>query len=261
MSTAPLITAVATRARPPQLPPLPALVVGHVTHRRPGPVRHAFRHQVYQWLVDLDSIPRQPWYLRAFAHFSSADHLGDPGLPIKRNIDNYLALNGIQLGDRGRVLMLANARVLGHVFDPLSVFWCYGTSGILVCVIAEVHNTYGERHAYLLRPDEAGVAVTAKDFYVSPFFDVSGTYGLRFTLRPDLVATTVTLRRQDALAFSATFRGCPEPATRPALACLLIRQPFMPQRISALIRVHGIWLWLHRLPIRSRPHRTAQEGV
>ena len=82
--------------------------------------------------------------------------------------------------------MLANARVLGHVFDPLSVFWCYDSSGRLACVVAEVHNTYGERHAYLLRPDEAGVAVTGKDFHVSPFFDVSGTYELRFTLRPDL---------------------------------------------------------------------------
>jgi uncharacterized protein len=58
--------------------------------------------------------------------------------------------------------MLANARVLGHVFDPLSVFWCYDSSELLACVVAEVHNTYGERHAYLLRPDEAGVAVTGK---------------------------------------------------------------------------------------------------
>ena len=74
-----------------------------------------------------------------------------------------------------------------------------------MCVVAEVHNTYGERHAYLLHPDEAGTAVTDKDFYVSPFFDVSGTYELRFTLRPDLVATTVMLRRHDAVAFSATF--------------------------------------------------------
>ena len=124
MSTASLLTPASAPARP-QLPPLPALVVGQVTHRRPGPVRHAFRHRVYQWLVDLDCLPRQPWHLRAFAHFSSADHLGDPGLPIKRNIENYLALGGIGLGDRGRVLMLASARVLGHVFDPLSVFWCY----------------------------------------------------------------------------------------------------------------------------------------
>jgi uncharacterized protein len=260
VSTAPLSTAAGARTRPP-LPPLPALVVGHVTHRRPGPVRHDFRHRVYQWLVDLDSLPCQPWYVRAFSRFSSADHLGDPGLPIKRNIENYLARGGIQLGDGGRVLMLANARVLGHVFNPLSVFWCYDAGGVLVCVVAEVHNTYGERHAYLLRPDETGVAVTDKEFYVSPFFDVSGTYGLRFTLRPDLVGTTVTLRRQGVMAFSATFRGRPEPATRPALARRLIRQPFMPQRISALIRVHGIWLWLHRLPVRSRPPHTPQKGV
>ena len=260
MSLVPVLTPASARVRP-QLPQLPALVAGQVTHRRPGPVRHAFRHRVYQWLVDLDSLPRQPCHLRAFAHFSSADHLGDPRLPIKRNIQNYLARGGIQLGDRGRVLMLANARVLGHVFDPLSVFWCYDCDGVLACVVAEVHNTYGERHAYLLRPDEAGVAVTGKDFHVSPFFDVSGTYELRFTLRPDLVSTTVTLRRQDAVAFTATFQGWPEPATRAALARRLIRQPFMPQRISALIRMHGIWLWLHRLPIRSRPHHTRQEGV
>ena len=78
--------------------------------------------------------------------------------------------------------MLASARVLGHVFDPLSVFWCYGSDGVLACVVAEVHNTYGERHAYLLRPDEAGTAVTDKGFYVSPFFDVTGSYELRFTL-------------------------------------------------------------------------------
>jgi DUF1365 family protein len=157
--------------------------------------------------------------------------------------------------------MLANARVLGHAFDPLSVFWCYDSDRVLVCVVAEVHNTYGERHAYLLRPDEAGTAVTDKDFYVSPFFDVSGTYELRFTLTPDLVATTVTLRRHDAVAFSATFRGRPEPVTRRALGRRLIRQPLMPQRISALIRVHGIWLWLRRLPILSRPQHTPQEGV
>jgi uncharacterized protein len=244
-----------------QLPALPALVVGQVTHRRPGPVRHAFRHRVYQWLVDLDSVPRQPWHLRAFARFSSADHLGDPRLTIKGNIENYLALNGVDLGDRGRVLMLAGARILGYVFDPLSVFWCYDRDGVLACVVAEVHNTHGERHAYLLRPDEAGVAVTGKDLHVSPFFDVSGTYELRFTLRPDLVATTVTLRRHDAVAFSATFRGRPEPATAPALARRLIRQPLMPQRISALIRVHGICLWLRGLPVRAHPHHTRQEGV
>ncbi len=260
MTTAAVLPLVPAPAFP-ALPRLPALVVGQVTHRRPGPVRHAFRHRIYQWLVDLDEVPGQPWYLRPFARFSSADHLGDPSLPIKRNVENYLARSGIRLGAGGRVLMLANARVLGHVFDPLSVFWCYAADGVLICVVAEVHNTYGERHAYLLRPDRAGTAVTDKAFYVSPFFDVSGSYAVRFALRPDLVSATVTLRRHGAVAFTATFRGRPEPATRQALARLLIRQPLLTQRVSALIRVHGIWLWLHRLPIRSRPHHTRQEGV
>ena len=244
-----------------EVPRLPALVVGQVTHQRPGPVRHHFRHRAYQWLVDLDSVPRQPWYLRPFAQFSSADHLGDPGLPIKANVENYLARGGIRLGERGRVLMLANARVLGYVFDPLSVFWCYDRAGLLVCVVAEVHNTYGERHAYLLRPGETGSFQTDKELYVSPFFDVSGCYGLKFTLTPDLVSATVLLRRGDALAFSATFRGRPEPATRRALARRLLRQPLMPQRVSALIRAHGIWLWLHRLPVQPRPRHSRQEGV
>ena len=264
MSAALLLPTVRETGQAPELAPLPALpalVVGQVTHRRPGPVGHAFRHRVYLWLIDLDSVPRQPWHLSAFARFSSADHLGDPRLPIKGNIENYLALGGIQLGDRGRVLMLAGARVLGHVFDPLSVFWCYDRDGVLACVVAEVHNTYGERHAYLLRPDKAGVAVTGKDFHVSPFFDVSGTYELRFALRPDLVATSVTLRREGAIAFSAAFRGRPEPATALALGQLLIRQPLMTQRISALIRVHAIWLWLRGLPVRARPHHVRQEGV
>ena len=264
MSAAPLTIVPETTGPAPeltQLPALPALVAGWVTHRRSGPVRHAFQHRVYQWLIDLDSVPRQPWYLGPFANFSSEDHLGDPRLTIKGNIESYLALNGIDLGDRGRVLMLANARVLGHVFDPLSVFWCYDSSGRLACVVAEVHNTYRERHAYLLHPDEAGAAATGKDFHVSPFFDVNGTYELRFTLTPDRVSTAVTLRREGAIAFSATFRGRPEPATRRTLARLLIRQPLMTQRVSALIRAHGIWLWLRGLPVRAHPHHIRQEGV
>lgn len=243
------------------LPALPALVVGEVTHRRPGPVRHAFRHRIYQWLIDLDSVPRQPGYLIPFASFSSEDHLGDPRLTIKDNIENYLALNSIDLGERSRVLMLASARVLGHVFDPLSVFWCYDSSGRLACTIAEVHNTYGERHAYLLHPDEAGIALMGKDFHVSPFFDVTGTYGLRFTLSPHRVSTTVTLRHEGAVVFSAAFRGRPEPATRRTLIRLLIRQPLMTQRISALIRLHGIWLWLRGLPIRPHPNHIRQAGI
>src|SRR5450631_2704401 len=77
-------TAAARRPTQPELPSLPALVPGNVTHRRRGKVRHSFRYGVYQWLVDLDALPEQPWYLRPFAGFSAADHVGDPDRPIRR---------------------------------------------------------------------------------------------------------------------------------------------------------------------------------
>jgi len=243
------------------LPQLPALVAGRVSHRRRGPVGHRFRHRVYQWLVDLDEVPAQPWYLKPFASFKAADHLGDARLPIKANVVNYLSRNGVHLGADARVVMLANARVLGHVFDPLSVFWCFDGSGVLVCILAEVHNTYRERHVYLLRPDPSGVARTSKAFYVSPFFDVTGDYELRFTLHPDRVAVTVTLHRDRVVAFSAAFRGRPGPAGRAALARHLVRRPLLPQRVSTLIRLHGSWLWLRRVPVIDRPQHRRQEGV
>ncbi|HEY5456226.1 MAG TPA: FAD-dependent oxidoreductase [Acidothermaceae bacterium] len=255
-----LVTA-ATVGTKVSLPSLPALVIGHITHHRSGPVRHAFRHGVYQWLVDLDALPEEPWYLRPFASFRPADHLGDPNLSIKANVENFVALNGVRLGSSSRVVMLANARVLGHVFDPLSVFWCFDANTTLTCIVAEVHNTHRERHVYLLHPDAAGAARTEKALHVSPFFDVSGHYELRFGLAPDVVSSTVILRREGAVAFAATFRGPPVPATTGAVIGQLLRRPLMPQRVSALIRMHGVRLWIRRLPTPRRPTHRAQEGV
>lgn len=244
-----------------ELPTLPALVVGTVSHQRPGPVRHGFSHGVYQWLVDLDALPRQPWWLRPFTGFSSADHLGEPHRSLKANVEHFVAQGGIRLGAGGRVLMLANARVLGHVFDPLTVFWCLDADDALVCVVAEVHNTYGERHVYLLTPDEGGRASVDKEFYVSPFNDLSGRYDMRFTLTADRVATTIVLRRDGEVAFTASLNGRPVPATRATVVRQLLTKPLMPQRVSALIRTHGIYLWLRRLPVVRRPHHRPQEGV
>lgn len=244
------------------LPALPALVPGVVSHARRGPIDHAFQNHLYQWLVDLDHLPRQRGLRGAFAGFSAADHLGDPRRSIKDNIVAFVSTRGVDLGSSPRVVMLASARVLGYVFNPLSVHWCFDSRGQLRCIVAEVHNTYGERHAYLLQPDQRGTAETEKAFYVSPFYDVAGRYALRFTLTPERVTTTVALRDPSGRAvFTAGFRGTPEPATRHALAAQLLRRPLMPQRVSALIRAHGIWLWLRRVPIVPRPDHARQEGV
>ena len=137
-----------------------------VAHARREPLRNVFRYRTYQWLVDLDDLPVLPRWLAPLASFRPADHLGDPGRSIRENVDRYLAGRGVDLAG-GRVLMLAHARVLGYVFNPLTVFWCYRADGGLECVLAEVHNTYRQRHAYLLPGVRAEVP---KQFYVSPFY-------------------------------------------------------------------------------------------
>ncbi|TCC21731.1 DUF1365 domain-containing protein [Kribbella speibonae] len=237
------------------LPTLPAIVTGSVRHGRRIPIRHAFRYRVYQWLVDLDDVPHQPWYLRPLARFDVRDHLGGHGPTIKADLRRYLASEGIRYD--GRVVMLANARVFGHVFDPLTVFWCLDAP----YVVAEVHNTYGERHAYLLRPDEHGTAETPKELYVSPFNDVSGQYRLSFELGHDRIRVQVSLSRDGHTVFGASFDGVPHPATRRATLAAAVRMPLMSQRVSLLIRLNGVWLWARRLPVVRRPVHRLQRGL
>ena len=242
------------------LPALPALVEGTVAHTRRTPLRHRFSYTVYQWLVDVDDLPHMAWPLRAFSSFKAADHIGDPDDSIRANIERFCKAQGVDISGH-RVLMLANARILGHTFDPLSVFWAIAPDGSLTCIVAEVHNTYGERHAYLLRPDEAGRAEVDKAFYVSPFFTVEGKYDLQFTLTPQRVSSSIILRQNGEAMFTATFRGTPRPATRRRLAKLLIKMPFMTHRTSLLIRIHGVWLWIRKLPVIPRPAHAPQEGT
>ncbi|MDT7782895.1 MAG: uncharacterized protein QOF58_1314, partial [Pseudonocardiales bacterium] len=149
-----------------------------ITHARRELIERTFSHRAYMWLVDLDQLPRLPWWAKPFARFEARDHVGSPAKTIRENLGEWLADRGIELGG-GQVLMLANARVLGYVFNPLSVYWCHDASGALVCVVAEVHNTYGGRHCYLLRTDDQGRASVDKEFYVSPFLEVDGHYVMR----------------------------------------------------------------------------------
>lgn len=238
----------------------PALYDAQVRHVRRQVLDRAFAHAVYLWLVDLDALPRLPFWLRPFARFESRDHLGDPARSIRENLDAWLATRGVDLRG-GRVLMLAHARVLGHVFNPITVYWCHTPDGALACVVAEVHNTYGGRHCYLLDPDEHGRAEADKDFYVSPFLTVEGTYRMALPVPGERLALAVTLRQDGRTAFTASVLGTRRPATPAALARTLLRRPLVTLRTSALIRRHGIALWLRRLPVVRRPTHVPQEGV
>lgn len=220
-------------------------------HQRLTPFRYSFRHRTYLWLVDLDEPPVLPWWLRWLAGLRAEDHVGPAGGTLRAGVEQYLTTQGVDLRG-GRIRMLAHARVLGHVFNPLTLYWCGYPDGSPACVVAEVHNTYGGRHRYLLRPDGRGHARVVKHFPVSPFFPVDGCYLIRVSPPGDRLAVSITLRREDTTVFIARLTGRRRPATTGALLCLAARYPLATLAVSAGIRFHGIWLYLRGLPVH--PH-------
>jgi DUF1365 family protein len=184
--------------------------------------------------------------------FEARDHLGDPELPLKDNVERFLALNGVNT-DGGRIVMAANARAFGYCFNPISVFWCHRRSGELAGVVVEVHNTYGDRHAYLVHPDAQGRARVGKELYVSPFHGTDGWYELRVPVPVDDLLVSVSLHTDDGATFSVTQTGRRTPTSALRAA---------PQAIRGAIQIRsqGIRLWARRLPVRPRPVHH-QKGV
>ncbi len=231
-----------------------------IAHVRRTPLHNAFTYRSYSWYVDVDALPQLPRWLAPLAGFAAADHLGAPDGTLRGNVERYLGTQGIAL-DGGRITMLASARVFGHVFNPLSLFWCHDAAGELRCVVAEVHNTYGERHCYLLETDGAGRATVPKAFYVSPFNDVDGQYRMKVPEPAERLAVSIILEREGHKPFVATMDGVRREATVPNILAAALAVPVAPLRVAAQIRWQGIKLWARRLPIIKRPHHPSQEAV
>jgi predicted NAD/FAD-binding protein/DUF1365 family protein len=236
--------------------PAPAVYRTTITHTRRTPWRRTFTHRSSTWLVDLDDLPDHG----LLGRFEARDHLGSPDVPLRDNLAAYLAHHGVTLATDagpGRVLMAAHPRSFGHCFNPISVFWCHDGDGLPAATVVEVHNTYGDRHAYLVHPDAQGRARTAKQMYVSPFHGVDGTYELAVPAPGDRLSVAVTLRTDDGAAFNASLVGRKVGTTGRAAA---LRTSLDGIRGALLIRMHGVWLWARRLRVQPRPTHQ-QPGV
>jgi DUF1365 family protein len=221
--------------------PRPGMYDTRIRHTRRRPFRSNFEHRTHTWLVDLDDLPEHG----VLGRFESRDHVGSPDRSLRGNVEDLLAEHDVEL-DGGRILMSANPRAFGYCFNPISVCWCFDASRKLAAVVVEVHNTYGGRHAYVVRPDERGRAQVAKQLYVSPFHGTDGWYDVSVPVPGDDLRVAVTLHTDDGARFSASLTGRRTEVApwRAAPAAL---------RASALIRMHGVALWLRRLPVQPRP--------
>ena len=235
------------------------LVRGQVLHQRKTPFKHGLKFVNYMWLIDLDeTLPR---FVKS--RLLAKDHFGGEASSLKDAVVYFAESRGAKIEATDRFYMIASARTQGYVFNPLSVYWCIDKSGQTKWSILEIHNTYGQRHAHLLYPDEKGNSKVAKEFYVSPFFTIDGEYQTRtyLNLSENKVVLSVNLHQNNALVFSASFTGELMEASIRNRILARLRTPFSTIQAMVRIRAHGIWLWARRLPVIPRPAHPKQNGM
>jgi DUF1365 family protein len=238
-----------------------SLCEGWVSHGRRGGPAHGFRYRVFMTLLDLDELPALDRELRLFGHdrwrplaFRDDDHLAASARGVRADLEETVRAAGHAMPE-GRVQLLTNCRVLGHVFNPVSFFYCYDRDGRLAVAVAEVNNTYGDRHSYVLPVgDTAFEWRTKKLMHVSPFFQPdAGTY--RWELPPpgERIDVGIDLTRNGETALAARLSLGRRPLTDRTLASALLRYPFMTVQVIGAIHFEALRLWRKGARFFERP--------
>jgi DUF1365 family protein len=232
---------------------------GQTFHGRKGRIANAFRYGVDYVLLD----PETDHGPTLFSHnrpnlaaIHDTDHGGAPGQGRGTAWVRDL-LTHHNLPTPSRLRLLAQPRLLGHVFNPVSFWLAEDATGLRV-LIAEVTNTYGDRHSYLCHRADLG-PITAEDhltaqkiLHVSPFQTVAGSYTFRIDLRPDQLNIVINYSAgEDGLI--ATLTGSLTPLTNLSILKSLIRRPFGSRRVLALIHWQALKLWAKGAVFRPRP--------
>ena len=212
-------------------------------------MHHYFEHGGYCWYVDVDHLPVLPRWLRPFARFEPGDHLdGAPHDSLRQRVDAFLAGRGIDLRG-GRVTALLQARVLGHVFNPVTLFWCHDSEGVLRHVVVVMQNRAGGRHAYLLPPSSDSPAMATKKLPMSPFNGIDGYYLVRAPRPETELDVMVSLHRENQPAFVATLRGTRRAAAVSEILWLQCVAPLTPRMAALEYRLQTLMLRLRRVPL------------
>ena len=236
-------------------------IKGWTWHGRKGELNNAFRYSVDYLLVDVKKILKYPKLFSRNSGWLFAIYDSDHGGAPKKGqgflwVKNVLSQHGIEL--EGDVLLLAQPRIFGHVFNPVSFWLCYNRVGNLCAVISEVTNTFGDRHSYLCFHDDlrpilpSDKMVAKKIFHVSPFQPVAGQYEFRFDIRFDKIAIWIELVTPGA-GIVANLVGPRNPLTTYDILKAILRRPFGSRRVLGLIHWQAFKLWFKGAKYRKRP--------
>lgn len=239
---------------------------GETFHGRKGAVTNAFRYGVDYILLDPVTARGPSLFSRNGRNVTSLHDTDHGGLPGQGRgvawVREVLAAHDLPGADG--ILLLAQPRVLGHVFNPVSFWLCHDAAGALRVVIAEVSNTYGDRHSYLChRPDLAPLGredtvQARKIFHVSPFQPVEGGYAFRFDIRSDRIGIRIDYTAGQG-GLIATLTGRRVPLTNGGILRACLRRPFGSRRVLALIYWQAARLYWKGAGFRHRPAPPAEE--
>lgn len=246
-----------------------ALYLGDVMHARLRPRRHKLHYRVFSLLLDLDELPALSAASRLFGYnrravlsFWDKDHGDGKAGGLRSWIEARLVEAGcFEAGMSLRVLCYP--RILGYVFNPLTVYFCHAPDGVLRAILYEVCNTFGERHTYVIAVagDEDGPVRHGcpKKLYVSPFLPMACFY--RFHIEPPGEAILVRIDESDADGplLVASFAGTRRPMTDRALLGALLRYPLMTLKVTAGIHWEAFRIWRKGVPIHR--HQAADRPV
>lgn len=241
-----------------------ALLIADVAHVRQKPKRNAFRYRVWYLCFDLDDknlLGRIPFFsVNRFNLFSffDRDHGAKGTVDAEKWARKVLARFDASDAD-GKIVLLTLPRLLGHVFNPVSFWFCFDKQKNLRAVLAEVNNTFGDRHTYLVRHGDGRPILppdrmTAdKVFHVSPFMDVAGTYRFRFSYGEDKVGVWIDHMDGEGVLLSTSLTGRRLPLTGGTLFRCFFLYPLVTLKVIGLIHFQALVLVLKGMRYYPRP--------
>jgi DUF1365 family protein len=245
------------------------IYAGRTVHERRAPFSHRMSYRLALILIDLDRLDAVGRISRLFSverfnlySFRARDHGPRDGSSLRAWAEARFAEAGVDI-DGCRLRLLCSPRVLGYVFNPLSIYFAEAPDGSLRGVIYQVHNTFGDAHAYVAAASGAAVERQSADkvFHVSPFFDVGGRY--EFTLRPPGERFTLSILKQREAGpdFLATMKLRRAMASDGAFARLFASQPFSTLKTITAIHFEALKLWIKGARYHPRPEPISKTSV
>jgi hypothetical protein len=235
----------------------PGLYRGTLRHRRFDPVRHEFAYSLFMAFLDVDDLPKMTRIAPFLslnrpnlASFYDADHFGDVRQPMRERIRQDAAQHGITLPD-GKIFLLTHLRYLGYAFNPISLFYCYNSVGALETVLAEVHNTFGERKNYwITNPKKFRCP---KGLHVSPFNKMELDYEFVLTDPGETLVAHMNTLDGGRHFFDATLSLHREQWSAKSLGLAMLRFPWMTAKVIGAIHWEALRLYLKKAPVYKHP--------